>query len=269
MRVLTYVAAIAATLTTTAVQGHEYWIDPVSFSVEAGEALRANTRVGQFFEGAPQIYNPNRYQRFEIVSGDDIEPITGTLGDRPAISQDAPEGLAIVVAVTTSSRLTYNDFEKFEAFVDHKAARWVPEAHRERGLPDKGFVEAYSRYAKSLVAVGDGAGSDRAIGLETEIVALKNPYTDDLTDGLPVEVTYRGAPRAGEQVEIFDRGPDGSVTVSTVTTDDVGRALIPVRPGHAYMLDSVVLREPTPDLVERYGAVWESLWANLTFAVPE
>jgi hypothetical protein len=35
------------------------------------------------------------------------------------------------------------------------------------------------------------------------------------------------------------------------------------------MLDSVVLREPSDEALEATGAVWESLWASLSFAVPE
>ena len=33
--------------------------------------------------------------------------------------------------------------------------------------------------------------------------------------------------------------------------------------------NEIVLREPEGDLADRPGVVWESLWANLTFAVPD
>jgi cobalt/nickel transport protein len=33
------------------------------------------------------------------------------------------------------------------------------------------------------------------------------------------------------------------------------------------LLDHVVLREPSPELAEKTGAVWETLWAALTFEV--
>ena len=58
------------------------------------------------------------------------------------------------------------------------------------------------------------------------------------------------------------------MTVFTLKTDAEGRATVPVKPGYRYMLDSVVLREPAPDLAAGRDVVWESLWANLTFAVP-
>jgi len=51
--------------------------------------------------------------------------------------------------------------------------------------------------------------------------------------------------------------------------NSAGVALVPVLAGHAYMLDAVVLREPSAVLAEQTGAVWETLWANLTFAVPK
>jgi len=138
--------------------------------------------------------------------------------------------------------------------------------HKSRGLPDTGFKEAYSRYGKSLIAVGDGAGADQNVGLLTEIVALANPYTDDLTDGLPVQVLYEGKPRANVQVELFDRAPDGEVAVTLHRTDNTGVAVIPVAPGHEYLVDSVVMRAVGP--ADDKGHVWESLWASLTFKVP-
>ena len=64
-------------------------------------------------------------------------------------------------------------------------------------------METYRRYAKSLVAVGDGKGSDRDVGLDTEIIALANPYTDDVSGGLPVLVTLYGEPRKDAQVETY------------------------------------------------------------------
>ena len=67
----------------------------------------------------------------------------------------------------------------------------------------------------------------------TEIVAEANPYTDDLTAGLPVRVLYQGTPRADAQGEIFDKSPGGDVEITLTRTDADGRALIPVTPGHS------------------------------------
>ena len=159
------------------------------------------------------------------------------------------------------------DPQKFLNFVAHKDFPGLPQAHEDRGLPPKGFQESYRRFVKSLIAVDGGTGADRVVGLETEIVALLNPYTDDLSDGMPVRVLYQNAPKANAQVEVFDRAPGGNVSVAIYTTDAEGRAVIAVQPGHEYLVDSVVLRSTGNDDFNA-GPVWESLWAPLTFAVP-
>lgn len=259
----------AALVSMTAAEGHEFWIDPQSFSVETGATVTADLRVGVEYEGSAYSFFPKNFRQFVLMQGDDSVPVEGRLGDRPALSQVPPgEGLLVVVHETTDNKLTYSEFAKFETFVTHKDARWTLAAHADRGLPDAGFGEAYSRYAKSLVAVGEGAGQDRAFGLVTELVAGANPYTDDVSGGLPVTLNYEGKPRADAQVEIFEKAADGTVKVTTTRTDAAGQAVIPVKPGHRYMLDAVVLRIPSPALAEAGGVVWESLWANLTFEVP-
>lgn len=251
-----------------AVQSHELWIDPVAHQVERDAPIAADLRVGQEYEGPAYSYFPRNIRRFDIASGGALAEVESRAGDRPAVSQTAPEGLAVLIHVTTDARLTYPEWEKFEAFVRHKDALWTIEAHAARGLPREGFGEAYSRYAKSLVAVGRGDGTDREFGLETEIVAGLNPYTDDVSGGMPVTVFYQGAPRSGAQLEVFAKSEKGDVEVTLLRTDENGQVTVPVEPGTRYMLDAVVLREPAPDLADAETVVWESLWANLTFEVP-
>ncbi|NHX27281.1 DUF4198 domain-containing protein, partial [Escherichia coli] len=194
--------------------------------------------------------------------------ITSRIGNRPAMSQPAMgEGLTIIVHETTDQRLTYTDWSKFTDFVTHKAFDGLPEAHIARGLPQTGFDETYRRYAKSLVAIGHGRGQDRAIGLETEIIALRNPYTDDVTNGLPVQVLYRGQPRRNAQLEVFSRAPGALVQNQRLRTDENGAVTVPVSPGHEYLLDAVILLDTGQD-DSALGPVWHSLWASLTFEIP-
>ena len=261
-------ASLALALSTTAAAGHEFWIDPIDFLVPSGAPVVADIRVGQEYEGSASAWIPRNFRIFEIAQGDVRTPVEGRMGDRPALNQTAPDGLAIALHVTTDSRITWKEFQKFEDFVRHKDAEWTLAEHAARGLPEVDFSEAYSRYAKSLIAVGDGAGADRDYGLLTELVALANPYTDDLSAGFPVRLLYQGAPRADAQIEVFAKDEAGAVTISTVRTDAEGRAVVPVAPGTRYMLDAVVLREPSEALAAERDVVWESLWANLTFAVP-
>ena len=265
---LRLVAAALLALSGGAGSAHEFWIDPLAYQVPPGGTLTADIRVGDKLQGAAFSYIPPNFRRFDVILGDKVLPVPGRAGDRPALNLPAPdEGLAVVVHVTRDYTLTYREREKFEAFIAHKDLGWVLAEHTGRGLPETGFQEQYSRHAKSLIAVGDGRGADTEVGLLTEIVALANPYTDPLDSGFPVRVLYQGAPRADVQVELFDRAPDGTIDITLHRTDADGTAVLPVAAGHSYLVDSVVMRplEPTTD----GGPVWESLWASLTFAVPQ
>ena len=105
-----------------------------------------------------------------------------------------------------------------------------------------------------------------AFGLRTEFVALANPFTDDLAQGMPMRLLLDGTPRPDAQVELWARAPDGTVAISYHRTDAEGIVVLPVRAGHVYMADAVTLEAVEP--VGDGDPEWLSLWANLTFAVP-
>ena len=241
---------------------HEFWISAPDYQVDTGAPVVANIRVGESFKGNAHPYLTRNTERFDIVSGGEVLDPGAVLGDRPVLETPLPEGLNVVVYETRDSRLTYNSMEKFMNFVEHKAFEGFPERHEARGLPSEGFVETYRRYAKSLIAVGDGAGADAPVGMDTEIVALANPYTDDVSEGLPVRVLLHGEPRVNAQVETYAKGPDGQVLVKLTRTDENGVSVISVAAGWEFMVDAVVLEEAEGD------AAWHSMWANLTFKVP-
>lgn len=250
------------------VAAHEFWVEPQSYAIAPSDSLNADLRNGQFFAGPTIPYISGAIERFEVIAGDSVLPVRGRLGNRPALKGlSVPGGLAIIVFESTDSRLNYDSWEKFTAFVEHKDLKGTIEAHHERGLPETNFDENYRRYSKALVAVGDGKGDDRRVGLLIEIVADANPYTDDVSGGMPLQVFYDGAPRADAQVELFERAPDDTVVTATYRTDADGRVVVPVRPGHVYLADSVAIRPL--DGSTGNGAVWHTDWAALTFAVPE
>ena len=263
MRRLT-LAFAAAMVLSDPLAAHEFWISPEAYQIEPGEPAIANIRVGESFKGGAQSYFTRTTERFDVVMDGKVIDPAATLGDRPVLNTPLPgEGLAIVVFETTDNRLTYREWQKFVNFVEHKAFEGALERHAERGLPETGFVETYRRFAKSLIAVGDGAGADTPVGLETEIVALANPYTDDVSAGLPVRVLLRGEPRVNAQVETYSQGPDGTIRVAFTRTNEEGIAMVPAVAGYQFMVDAVVLEEREGDVA------WHSMWANLTFAVPE
>ncbi|MCF6232746.1 MAG: DUF4198 domain-containing protein [Rhodobacteraceae bacterium] len=243
---------------------HEFWIDASEYQVEIGAPLLADLRNGEEFVGRELAYFPNRFTRFDLIVNGQTTALAGRLGDIPAVQTTATtDGLLVIAHQTKPKSLKYAAWEKFAEFAAHKDFTGVKAWHDARGLPESGFGEIYTRYAKALIGVGSAQGMDAQTGLETEFVALTNPYTDG-TDSISIQLFYQGSPRTNTQIEVFDRDADAKVTITYIRTDDMGKAHIPVQAGHTYLLDAVVLR-PAP---EDDQAVWETLWAALTFGVP-
>ena len=268
MRILT----LAATIVALAAGGkgawaHEFWIDPVAYAIPQGQPLLADLRVGEAFRGAPQPFLPQGFARFEVITGAEPRPVEGRLGDIPALRMaDLPGGLAVVVHETAGQSLTWSEWDRFLGFATHKDLGDVTAMQTTRGLDQIDVRAVFFRYAKSLVAVGDGAGADLRLGLRTEFVALDNPYVDDLSGGFAVQLWLDDAPRPDVQVEVFAKAPDGTVSVTLERTDAQGVATVPVAPGFRYMIDAVTL-EPLDPMSET-DPEWRTLWANMTFAVP-
>lgn len=253
---------------STPVFSHEFWIEPEKYQVDSGASLQIGLRNGQMFKGARLPYLEKRIQRFDWALGSEIWPYQGRLGDMPAmVLRDLPPGLAVVLHETRPETITYDTWEEFEALGADKGFPDLRDRHQARGLPMQGFVERYSRHAKLLLGIDHARGRDRAFGLETEFIALANPY--DLSGvaeqtTLPVQLFYQGNPRPHAQVEVFERPTEGEVQRRLVQTDAKGEVRIALRRGHSYLLNAVVLRPVDDDP----AVVWETLWASLSFAAP-
>ncbi|NNF78688.1 MAG: DUF4198 domain-containing protein [Rhizobiales bacterium] len=247
---------------------HEFWISPERYKVDAGGRLVAVLLTGDKFEGYTSPYIPEDFKRFDILLDGKTIKVTGRLGDDPALDMIVPgEGLGVIVHQTVGFFISYMEPGKFEGLLRDKGVLDVLKLHRARGLPETGFRERFVRFAKCLVAVGHGRGQDAETGLETEFVAGANPYADDVTDGVPFKLFFKGKGRAGAQVEVFTRSPTGDVALELLRTDQEGRVVVPAKPGFEYLLNAVVFR-PLEAKDPANDPVWESLWAQFTYTIP-
>lgn len=258
-------------LSPIAAYAHEFWIEPISYQIETGAALQADFKNGEEFKGSSLSFFDRSSARFDLVVAGKVQALSPRSGDSPALDLPAPvpDGLVVIVHETTPSRLTYKEWEKFLKFAAHKDFPTAAADHKAAGWSQERFKERYTRHVKALVAVGSGEGADMAVGLETEFVALSNPYDASFDNMMKVALAYQGQPRPDAQVEVFARGPDGTVTISLHRTDSQGIAEIGVEPGHDYLFDAVVLRPAAEASTQEDALVWETLWAALTFSVPQ
>tara|TARA_R110002020_G_scaffold400596_3_gene610673 strand:- start:743 stop:1564 length:822 start_codon:yes stop_codon:yes gene_type:complete len=261
---------VAISLFSTAATAHEVWLEPDVWVVPKGSVIAAQMLNGEELRGQKLSWQPSSIKRAEKWEGDSRDVLEGRLGDIPAINTSANEdGLLTLVYESEHNVLTYDSYEKFTSFLDEKGFERVIAEHDNRSLPKERIREAYSRHAKALVAVGSGQGSDAPRGLEIELVALDNPYTANLAEPLRFQILYRDAVMPDNRVTLFDRSPDGTVAILTQQADARGTVAFDITPGHTYLVDTVMIRPTSRELlVQTKGAVWESLWASLTFQVP-
>jgi len=249
---------------------HELWLDTKSFQPQIGDIVAIELRNGQNFKGINLSYFKNRIEHFFWEQNGKSSDVNSRSGDVPAMKAPALEnGLMVVVYQSSSSTLSYKDWEKFDEFIQHKNLGLIEQAHESRGLPKTNFKESYKRFSKALIGIGHGQGQDRSFGLETEFIVLNNPYNVDTSNGIEVLLLYQQKPRIAAQIEVFQRSTSGEVMVSYLKTNAQGKATIDVLPGHDYLLDAVVLRAPEGGSNKKDDAVWESLWAATTFSVPQ
>lgn len=242
---------------------HEFWIEPLDYTVTPGTTIEAKTINGEDFTGIEYPYSPGSFQRSGVISGGQSNPVIGESGQKPAFRVPTQgDGLHILYHASPVFSLTYANYTKFERFVKGKRLDWALEKHAELKLPESDIRESYFRYVKALVAVGSGAGADRPVGMPYEIVALDNPYTADRD--IRVAVLLQGEPAANVPVFVFER-LDGAVKKIKLNTDENGRTSVPRRAGAEYMVNAVHIGLPTEQIKTATRADWVTLWAALTY----
>ena len=166
----------------------------------------------------------------------------------------------MVTLETVAFRADHDDWPTFQRYLREEGLTEFEKAHLDRGLPKSGFAERYTRYAKALIQAGPVSkqDTDRDTGMKLELTSGANPYVEDLSE-LPVTLTWKGAPLAGRQINVFYHN-DSAVTPTRLVTDKNGRVIIRLSGPGEYLLNAVHLE---PD--DSPPIAWASHWATLSF----
>ncbi len=199
---------------------HEFWIEPVRFDISTTENLIANLNVGQHFKGNPQSFIPDKFVELSITDSRGNRAVSGRLGELPAVNVPVQRaGLHILTYQSRPQSAVYEDFAKFERFATKEGNAWILDQHRRRGLSRRNVTEAYTRYAKALVQVGDAAGADRIMGMPLELVLETNPYADSTGEDVAVTLLWQGKGLASAQISVFRKYGGCDATRSTAVTE--------------------------------------------------
>ena len=286
MKVFRTLTAGCLVAVSAAASAHEFWLEPTAFAVPAGGHIGVYVCNGSGYEGWSLPRDPRRIEEFVAVGPDGSHPVLGLDGSEPAglVRFAAPGGY--VIAYRSNRAMTVQPDEKFDEYLREKGldavlARRMAEGHRGGRVR-----ESYSRYAKTLIAVGapaDLIGSanpaksagpgqpagpvDRALGLPLEVVADQDLFTGDAAAGNVAHVRtfrllYLGKPLAGALVTAMRPGTADSDI--TARTDRDGRVRVKLDKRGAWRIAAIHMVAPPADV----DADWDSLWASLTFELP-
>jgi uncharacterized GH25 family protein len=244
---------------------HDFWIEPSTFRPAPGSIVQLRLRVGQNHSGDPVPRNNELIERFVAVGSAKSVDVVGRDGGDPAglVRIDQPG----IIVVAYRSKPTYVELtpEKLEQYFSDEGLESIRDLRQQRGQSAQPWREVFSRCAKSLLLAGDqpSTGFDRNIGLRLELIPEKSPYALKPGARLPVRLLFETRPLQGALViAINEANPTQRVKVRS---DRAGRASIPLGFAGNWLIEAVHV------VPARSGekAEWESLWASLTFAVPD
>ncbi len=250
---------------TTASGAHEYYLMPESFTPNSGVEFAVRHRLGQKFKGNELPFINNWNIRSELWKDGEKTSIRGMDGDRPALKITGQgKGLMSVVHQSNVDFITFKTWEKFKNYVTKEGLGHALLPSQQGRNPKLDLKEGYSRFAKTLVALGaEPSGRDQPTGLKIELVALAHPLALKATDPMPVQLLYEGRPLEGARIKVFVGV--GTEFVHQINTDKEGKALIPAGGPGPYLLNAIHMTEPQGSEAREKNAHWESFWASLTY----
>ncbi len=259
MKLLLYPLTAAMVALCGSLQAHEFWLQPESYVTKPGRAVSVQIKSGEGFEGIEYPWIPSRVAGIGTTSKRDA---LRTSPQPPAMQlTPATDGLTVLHYHSNPTELEYDQFKDFTDFLEEDGLQWVEGRHHARGLTETGWKEAFSRYAKTLIKVGDGKGQDRPGLMPYEWVAVSNPYTTT-SSVYNLQLLAAGTPVPNAQVTYFTRANDeiGEMERALASTDNTGSVQIPALANTEYLVSAVVMTEQNSPIIP-----WQSHWVSVTF----
>jgi uncharacterized GH25 family protein len=261
LRRLRAVAVATLVLSSAPLGAHDMWIEPTTFSPDAGTIVGVRLRVGQDLLGDPVGYDPALVDQFVVEDASGRKPVVGRAGADPAgLLRVAAPGLVLVGYRSRPSAVELTA-QKFNQYLKEEGLDAVAAMRAQRHETGVNARELFSRCAKSLVLSGPAgaAQGDRPLGFTLELVAERNPYAIAPGQELPFRLTYENRPLAGALVVAINRlNPMEKVAART---DHDGRVRFTLKQNGMWLVKAVHM-VPAP---AGANADWQSYWASLTF----
>jgi uncharacterized GH25 family protein len=236
---------------------HEFWVEPSTFSPDAGARLDIRLCVGDGMESWPLARNDQRIERFVAIGRSGEQPLLGIDGADPAGIARLQTSGGYIVAFESKHTLANMPADQFSAYLKEKGLERILMLREQRGESQRAARDAYSRHAKALIRVGDSQEKlvDRAIGLKLELIAGLERSGQERT----FQLVHEGKPLANALVTATLLGTAASDLHAR--TDKHGRATFSLQAAGEWRIAAVHMIAARDSV----AADWESLWASLTF----
>ena len=245
---------------------HDFWIEPSTFRPAAKSSVEIRLRVGEHYLGDPVPRRPaSQLVRFDAYTSSGIIRTSGAEGDEPAGSVIVPRSGLTLVAYESKPAFVELTEAKLDQYLREEGLESVREMRKRSAFAREPWREIYARCAKSLLSTGLGSASgfNKPVGMPLELIPEKNPYALGAGTTLPVRLLYRGKGLPDALVVAVSKAqPDQRVAARS---DKEGRVRLKLDPAGEWLIKAVhIVPAPT-------GARgrWESLWASLTFELPQ
>lgn len=247
---------------------HDSWLVADRHAIAIDQSVNVRFMTGEVFPIGDAATQPERVASFVVAKQDRTVPVEGISADDRSLgatySTSAP-GLHIF-GVALRPRMITLESEKFDRYLrDERAVDAINLRAEDRSAKD--VVEQYTKFAKTVVAIGDLDSADRTfltpLGHRLEIVPLSNPMSWQSGANPGVRVMLDGHPWPGISVSAGRENSGAHAYSFSDRTNANGEIAIPLDvPGH-WFIKAHFIRKAGP-LDEHQ---WESFWATLTFQV--
>jgi uncharacterized GH25 family protein len=259
--------ATALFLLATSALAHDYWLEPESFFVAAGEAVAVRLHVGEKLTSEEERpFQKKPTVKFQLLWADDALDLAA-LGreDKTPVARVTPKAPGTyLIALERDARLIKLDAKKFNDYLAEEGLDAILEQRRKAGEDKAEGRERYRRYLKAIIQAGDKRDDTykRLLGQKLEIVPRANPGALKAGDALAVRVLFDGKPLAGARLAAHVRA-GGKVTTQTATTSKEGEATVKLDRAGTWLVRLVHMRRAADDK----EADWESFWASCSFGL--
>jgi len=253
--------AVAVLLSAASAWPHDFWIEPTSFTPQAGQRIGVRLRVGENFMGEPVAYNPALIAQFFAEDDAGRQQIVGTRSVDVAgqLAVKRP-GMQVIGYRSKPSAITLAA-EKFNRYLQEEGLDSVIAIRAQRKQTDAEASEHYSRSAKSILCAepADENQADRYLGFTLELVAEQNLCVHNVDQTIPFRLLYQTHPLADALVVAINQQHPSDK--QSARTDSEGRVRFRLQSGGVWLIKAVHMVDATAET----HAEWESFWASLTF----